>query len=396
MLYLSANKKPCSPESTPMTLLPFSRPDISEADIEAVADVLRSGWITTGPKASEFEAEFGKHCGARHSIAVSSATGGMQVVLRALDIGPGDEVITPSMTWVSTVNMIVLCGATPVFVDVDRDTLMVAPRDVERAITARTKAIIPVHYAGAAVDLDGFRALASRHHIALIEDAAHAAGSAYKGSAIGSSGTAIFSFHPIKNITSGEGGMIVTDDDELAERIRRLKFHGLGADAFERSNQGRAPQAEVLEPGYKYNMPDIAAALGLGQLQRLDDFNQRRGELAALYDAALAAIDGIEPLGQPQWPIKHSWHLYIVRVHREQFGLDRDGFMAALKQQQIGTGLHFRAVHLQKYYREQACGNIELRNTEWNSDRICSLPLFPSMTAADVARVTDTIGGIQP
>jgi UDP-4-amino-4-deoxy-L-arabinose-oxoglutarate aminotransferase len=378
-----------------MTFLPFSRPDISEAEIEAVADVLRSGWITTGPRASEFETEFGKHCGARHSIAVSSATGGMQVVLRALDIGPGDEVITPSMTWVSTVNMIVLCGATPVFVDVDRETLMVSPEDVERAITPRTKAIIPVHYAGAAVDLDGFRQLAANHQIALVEDAAHAAGSDYKGHAIGSSGTAIFSFHPIKNITSGEGGMIVTDDDALADRIRRLKFHGLGADAFDRSNQGRAPQAEVLEPGYKYNMPDIAAALGLGQLQRLDDFNQRRSELAALYAAALADIDGIEPLGLPQWPISHSWHLYIVRVHSEQFGLDRNEFMAALKQQQIGTGLHFRAVHQQKYYREQAYGSIALVNTEWNSERICSLPLFPLMTNADVARVTDAIRKIQ-
>ena len=378
-----------------MTFLPFSQPDISEAEIAAVADVLRSGWITTGPRASELEAEFGVHCGARHSIAVSSATGGMQVVLRALDIGPGDEVITPSMTWVSTVNMIVLCGATPVFVDVDRETLMVSPQQVERAITPRTKAIIPVHYAGAAVDLDGFRELATRHRITLIEDAAHAAGSAYKGNPIGSSGTAIFSFHPIKNMTSGEGGMVVTDDDALADRIRRLKFHGLGADAFDRSNQGRAPQAEVLEPGYKYNMPDIAAALALGQLQRLDEFNRRRSELAALYASALADIAGIEPLGQPQWPISHSWHLYIVRVHSEQFGLDRDQFMAALKQQQIGTGLHFRAVHQQKYYREQAYGDIELVNTEWNSDRICSLPLFPSMTTADVATVSDAIRKIK-
>ena len=373
-----------------MTFLPFSRPDISEAEIEAVAEVLRSGWITTGPQAASLETEFGRHCGARHSIAVSSATGGMQVVLRALGIGPGDEVITPSMTWVSTINMIVLCGATPVFVDIDRQTLMTSPQYVERAITPRTRAIIPVHYAGASVDLDGFRELASCHGIALIEDAAHAAGSAYKDRPIGSSGTAIFSFHPIKNMTSGEGGMVVTDDEQLGERIRRLKFHGLGADAFDRSNQGRSPQAEVLEPGYKYNMPDIAAALGLGQLRRLDEFNRRRGELAALYSAALADIDGIEPLGQPPWPISHSWHLYIVRVRSRQFGMDRNEFMAALKDRQIGSGLHFKAVHQQKYYR-QAYGDTDLANTEWNSDRICSLPLFPAMTAADVARVAETI-----
>jgi UDP-4-amino-4-deoxy-L-arabinose-oxoglutarate aminotransferase len=379
-----------------MTFLPFSRPDISEADITAVAEVLRSGWITTGPQAANLESEFGKHCGARHSIAVASATGGMQVLLRALDIGPGDEVITPSMTWVSTVNMIVLCGATPVFVDVDRHTLMVSPEQVEALITPRTRAIIPVHYAGAAVDLDGFRTLASRHGITLIEDAAHAAGTAYKGRAIGSSGTAIFSFHPIKNMTSGEGGMVVTDDDQLADRLRRLKFHGLGADAFDRNNRGRAAQAEVLEPGYKYNLPDIAAALGLGQLQRLQQFNRRRGELAALYAEALADIEGIEPLGQTPWPIQHSWHLYIVRVRQQRYGLDRDRFMAALQQRQIGTGLHFKAIHRQKYYRQQGYGNAALPNTEWNSDRICSLPLFPAMADADVARVADAIRDSRP
>jgi UDP-4-amino-4-deoxy-L-arabinose-oxoglutarate aminotransferase len=374
-----------------MDFLPFSRPDISDDDIAAVAAVLRSGWITTGPVAADFEAAFGQHCGGAHSIAVSSATGGMQVVLRALDIGPGDEVITPSLTWVSTVNMIVLCGATPVFVDVDRDTLMISPQAAEAAITPRTKAIIPVHYAGATADLDGFRALASRYSVALIEDAAHAAGSAYKGRPIGSSGTAIFSFHPIKNITSGEGGMIVTDDERLAERIRRLKFHGLGADAYDRSTRGRSPQAEVLEPGYKYNLADMAAALGLGQLRRLDAFNLRRASIAARYRQALATIDGITPLAEPAWDITHSWHLFIVRIEEPAFGADRDRFMEALKQRGIGTGLHFRAIHQQKYYREKKYPHGSLTHTEWNSERVCSLPLFPAMKDSDVERVIDAI-----
>ncbi len=378
-----------------MDFLPFSRPDISDDDIAAVTAVLRSGWITTGPVAAELETAFGQHCGGAHNIAVASATGGMQVVLRALDIGPGDEVITPSLTWVSTVNMIVLCGATPVFVDVDRDTLMISPAAAEAAITPKTRAIIPVHYAGATADLDGFQALASRYSVALIEDAAHAAGSAYTGRPIGSSGTAIFSFHPIKNITSGEGGMIVTDDERLAERIRRLKFHGLGADAFERKTQGRAPQAEVLEPGYKYNLPDMAAALGLGQLRRLDTFNRRRAALAARYREALAVIDGITPLAAPRWPITHSWHLFIVRIEAETFGISRDAFMAALKQRGIGTGLHFRAIHQQRYYREQKLPHADLTNTEWNSDRICSLPLFPAMLDSDIERVIDAIEDIR-
>ena len=378
-----------------MDFLPFSRPDISDDDIAAVSAVLRSGWITTGPVAAEFETAFGRHCGGAHSIAVSSATGGMQVVLHALDIGPGDEVITPSLTWVSTVNMIVLCGATPVFVDVDRDTLMISPEAAEAAITPHTKAIVPVHYAGAAADLDGFRSLASRYKLALIEDAAHAAGTAYKGRPIGSSGTAIFSFHPIKNITSGEGGMIVTDNEQFAARIRRLKFHGLGADAFDRSTQGRSPQAEVLEPGYKYNLPDMAAALGLGQLRRLDGFNLRRAALAAKYRQALAVIDGITPLAEPAWDMSHSWHLFIVRIEAEAFGLDRDGFMEALKARGIGTGLHFRAVHLQKYYRERNYRNASLTQTEWNSARICSLPLFPTMLDSDVERVIEAIKAIR-
>jgi UDP-4-amino-4-deoxy-L-arabinose-oxoglutarate aminotransferase len=378
--------------------LPFSKPSISEEDIQAVADVLRSGWITTGRHATAFEEEFAASIGARAAVAVASATGGMHVALRALGIGPGDEVVTPSLTWVSTVNLIVLAGATPVFADVDRDTLMVRPDAVARALTPRTRLIIPVHYAGAPADLEPLRRLAAERGVPLIEDAAHAAGTEYRGEPIGRRGTAIFSFHPIKNITTGEGGMIVSDDDEFLARVRRLKFHGLGVDAFDRQQQGRSPQAEVVEPGYKYNLTDLAAVLGRRQLARLGEFNRKRAELAAAYRARLAEVPAVLPLADPPYPMRHAWHLFIVRLDTDRAGLDRDAFMDRLKRRNIGTGLHFRAAHLQKYYREtMGFRRGLLPDTEWNSDRICSLPLFPDMTLRDVddvvAAIRDALAG---
>lgn len=372
--------------------LPFSRPCIHEDDINAVAEVLRSGWITTGPKAFDFEKEFAAYIGASSAVAVSSATGGMHVALKALGIGPGDEVITPSLTWVSTANLIVLSGATPVFVDVDRDTLMVTAHDIEKAITPRTKAIIPVHYAGAPFDVPSVYEIAERHGIAIIQDAAHAVGTRYGNVHVGSKGTAIFSFHAIKNVTCAEGGMICSDDEEFIGRVRRLKFHGLGLDTFDRHTQGRSPQAEVLEPGYKYNMPDLAAVVGLGQLRRIDEMNRRRRALAQYYREQLLGIDGVLPLADPDYPHSHAWHLFIVRIIPEKAGLTRDQFMQALKDRNIGTGLHFRAIHLQKYYRESAkISKYSLPETEWNSDRICSLPLFPDMDAADVDDVITAV-----
>ncbi|MFA6009298.1 MAG: aminotransferase class I/II-fold pyridoxal phosphate-dependent enzyme [Desulfobacteraceae bacterium] len=372
--------------------LPFSRPCISEEEISAVADVLRSGWITTGAKNAAFEQQFNQYVGSRHAVALTSATAGMHILLKALNIGPGDEVITPAMTWVSTVNLIVLAGATPVFADIDRDTLMVTTETVKPCLSSRTKMIIPVHFAGAPADLDSLRKLAADHGVFLVEDAAHAIGTAYNGERIGSTGTSIFSFHPIKNITTGEGGMFVTDDDHLAERIRRLKFHGLGVDAFDRTTQGRSPQAEVIEPGYKYNMPDMLAVLGMGQLKRLDEFIEKRHGLAMCYLEHFKSIDEIIPLSIPEDRIRHAWHLFIVRLDTDKTGITRDAFMEELKKRNIGTGLHFRAAHLQKYYRETfGFKPGMLPSTEWNSDRIFSLPLFPDMTADDVDDVVAAI-----
>ncbi|MDG2422837.1 MAG: aminotransferase class I/II-fold pyridoxal phosphate-dependent enzyme [Phycisphaerales bacterium] len=371
--------------------LPFCRPSIDDSDVAAVTRTLTSGWITTGPSCAELEQAICDRTGAKAAVAVTSGTAAMHLALHALGIGPGDEVITPSMTWVSTPNMISLLGAKPVFVDVDRDTLLVSPESISAAMTDRTKAIIPVHFAGAPCDLNGIRAVADDAGVPLIEDAAHAIGTNHAGSEIGNTGHAIFSLHPIKNVTSGEGGIFVTGDTDLANEIRRMRFHGLAAEAWDRNQQGRSPQVEVQSPGFKYNLPDMNATLGVSQLKRLDSFIERRTQIANRYLKGLADIKGIKPLTVPSWDHRHAWHLFVVRIIEEEAGLDRDQFMASLKEQGIGTGLHFRAAHTHRWYRDQANGSCKLGDTEWNTDRICSIPLFPDMTDADVERVLNGI-----
>ena len=364
--------------------LPFTRPNVTAEDIEAVTEVLKSGWITNGPVNSEFEAAIAEYTGADHAVALSSATAAMHLVLKVLDIGPGDEVITPSMTWVSIANMVELSGAKCVFVDVDKETMLVRPEAIKAAITPRTKLIVPVHFAGAALDLDGIYEAAGG--IPVVEDAAHALGTFYKGRHVGGKRNAIYSFHAIKNVTCGEGGMFVTGSKELADAVRRWKFHGIGMDAFDRQNRGRSPQAEVLSPGFKYNVTDICAALGLSQFRRLRQINSRRRELAMLYRNLLEDVPELRPLGDPEgYDFIHAWHLFVVRVDAK---LKRDDFMAKLKAKNIGTGLHFRSVHSQKYYRETyKVAPGALPNTDYNSDRICSLPLFPDMKPDDVRDV---------
>ena len=377
------------------TFLPFSKPCITEEEIAAVADVLRSGWITTGPKGAQFENDLKSYLGAENAVCMTSETSVMQTLLRAIDLQPGDEVITPSMTWVSMVNITALYGATPVFVDCDRDTLMITAEAIEKAITPRTKLIVPVHFAGAILDMDKIRAVAARHNVMLVEDAAHALGGAYKGTKIGKSGHAMFSFHPIKNITTGEGGLFVTDDSKLADRMRSLKFHGLGVDAYDRQTLGRAPQAQVMEPGFKFNLPDMQAVLGIGQLARVDKMNRKRGEIMQIYREKLAGIDEIIPLAEPDYEFTHANHLMVVRLDIDKAGISRDDFMSELKARNIGSGLHFRCVHLQKYYRENMkCQPGMLPNTEWNSERILSLPMFPDMTIKDIDDTVDAIKDI--
>lgn len=371
------------------SFIPFCRPSIGDEEIEAVSTVLRSGWITTGPQNQALESLFCEMFGCQHAVAVCSATAGMHVTLMALGIGPGDEVITPSQTWVSTVNLICLLGATPVFVDIDRDTLMTSAAQIAAAITPNTRAIIPVHYAGAPLDLDPIYALGRERGIPVVEDAAHALGTRYGEGWVGGRGTAVFSLQAIKNATCAEGGVIVTDDAQLADKVRMLKFHGLGVDAFDRQMQGRKPQAEVQIPGFKYNLPDINAVLAVVQLRRLADNNARRAALVARYRRELADTP-LAPLSVPTWAHLHANHLFIVRVDAARCGISRDAFMQALQQRGIGTGLHFRAVHTQKYYREQF-PDQNLPATTWNSDRLCTLPLFPDMTDAEQTQVIQAI-----
>ncbi len=374
--------------------IPFCKPTLGDAEITEVVECLKSGWITTGPRTARFEQEFKAAFGQeQEAVAVNSATAGLHVSLLCLDLEPGDEVITTSITWPSTVNNIVICGASPVFADVDRDTLQIDPVEVAKRVTDRTKAIIPVHFAGAPVDLEPIKAVCRERNIALIEDAAHAAGTKYKGQFIGSeSQVAVFSFHPIKNMTTGEGGMILCRDKNQAARMRRLRFHGISRDAWKRYSKGGSPQYEVVEPGFKYNMLDIQAAIGIHQLRRLPEFNEKRRILANNYFKLLKDVSGVIPLAPPEYSHEHAWHLFVVRLEIESLRIDRDEFIAHLQEEGIGVGLHFPAVHLQKFYRERyGFKRGDLPNAEWNSDRLFSLPLYPALSQENQIRVVETL-----
>jgi UDP-4-amino-4-deoxy-L-arabinose-oxoglutarate aminotransferase len=377
--------------------LPLSRPTLGEEEIREIIDVIQSGWITSGPRAKRFEEEFSRYVGARHAVAVNSCTAALHLALLAHGIGPGDEVVTSSMTWSATANMIEVTGAKPVFADVDRDTLQVTPETVAAAVTERTRAILPVHFAGQACDLDGLAANATPRGLTIIQDAAHAVGTEFCGRRVGSDGiTACFSFHPIKNITTGEGGMITTDSDELAEKLRLLRFHGVNRDAWSRYGKVDSPRYETVTPGWKYNLSDLQAALGIHQLAKLDGFIQRRTHLAELYHAQIAGIDGVKPLGRAVGTSRHAWHLFVVTIEPDRFGRDRDRFMQSMAQHGVGTGLHFTAVHLHDYYRSRyGYASGALPNTEWASDRVVSLPLFPGMSDSDVSRVCEAIRAVK-
>lgn len=297
------------------------------------------------------------------------------------------------MTWVSTANMISLLGATPVMVDCDRDSLMVTADILAQAITPRTRAIIPVHFAGAPADMETINALAERYQIPVIEDAAHALGSEYLNRPIGRSNTVLFSFHAIKNITCGEGGMVVTSDAELAEKIRRLRFHGLECDSFSRNTPGRPSHIRVISPGLKYNLTDIQAAIARHQLSQLPHITARRQQIAQCYLQQLQHTPFL-PLAHPTWPHRHAWHLFILRIDPQRCGLDRDEFRRQLALRQIGSGIHFLAVHQQPWYRQQQ-PYLSLPNSEWNSERLCSIPLFPQMTEEQCQRVIDAVQDIR-
>jgi perosamine synthetase len=370
--------------------VPFHRPSFDERELKAIEEVLRSGWITTGEKTREFERRFAEYVGASHAVAVNSCTAGLHLALAAEGIGPGDEVVTTPYTFVATVETICYQGARPVFADVDPSTRNIDPAAVAAKITPKTRAIVPVHIAGLPCDLDAIHEVASAHGIPVLEDAAHSLPAAYKGRRIGSlSRATAFSFYATKNLTTAEGGMLTTEDPDLAARYRRLSLHGITADGWKRYRLGGKWFYEVVEMGYKYNLTDIAAAMGLVQLDKLDEFDARRHAIARAFGEKLAGL----PLALPSEPAhaRHAWHLYIVGLTPEA-PITREQLIERLTQKGIGTSVHFIPAHLHPYYA------AHLNHREGDFPRAeaafkcaVSLPLYPAMTDEEVDYVASAV-----
>ena len=372
-------------------MLPYARPSITDAEVREVEDCLRSGWLSTGPRAQRFEAALAERLGVRHALGVSSGTAALHLAVLAAAVGPGDEVITTPITWVSTANVVLHAGGQPVFVDVEPETLNLDVGRVEAAITPRTRAVLPVHYAGQPCDMDPLLELAQARGLSVIEDAAHALGASYKGRAIGSLGdVTMFSFHPAKNLTTGEGGGLATNSDELAERMRVLRFHGIDQRPDARFGGRGAASYDLLAAGFKYNFTDLQAAIGLQQLERLDAMNERRAQLAKLYQARLAQIPHVRALGTVPYEHVHAWHILVVQVDVDALGVERDAVIATLREEGVGAGLHFVPLHQLSLYRDVA-DPADLPVATEAGRRILTLPLFPDMSDADVDFVVDTL-----
>jgi len=372
--------------------LPFALPDIDEAEIDAVVSCLRSGWVTTGPVTRQFEHDFAAYLGGGlHAIAVNSATAGLHLALESLGIGPGDDVIVPTLTFTATAEVVRYLGARPVFADVEPDRMTLCAAAVEAALTPQTRAIVPVHYAGLACDMDALLALARRHGLRVVEDAAHAFPTRYRGHLVGTldSDVTVFSFYANKTMTTGEGGMLVTRDATLAQRARTMRLHGISHDAFDRYVSRRpAWYYEVVAAGFKYNLTDIAAAIGIQQLRKIDRFATRRAQLARRYDAGLANL----PLQLPALPTgadTHAWHLYVIRLAPDA-PIGRDALIAELARRGIGTSVHFIPLHHQPYWRDTyrlAPERFPVAEAAYQA--MLTLPLYTKMSDADQDRVID-------
>lgn len=371
--------------------LPFARPDIGSAEIEAVSAALRSGWVTTGPRAREFEQQFVQYLGGEdlQGVAVNSATAGLHLALEALGIGPGDQVIAPTLTFTATVEVVRYLGADPVLVDVDPVTLNMDPAQVRAAITPATRAIMPVHYGGLACRMDEILAIAGEHGLRVVEDAAHALPTSCRGRLVGRlpSDATVFSFYANKTITTGEGGMAVTRNPALAERMRTMRLHGMNRDAFDRFSATRPSwYYEVVAPGFKYNMTDVAAALGIEQLARLPAFVQRRQHLAGRYHHGLANLPLLLPADAPSGDV-HAWHLYVIRL-RQDVGLSRDDVIQQLADRGIGTSVHYVPLHRHPYWRDRyRLTPAQFPHADAAYQAMISIPLYTAMSDADQDRV---------
>jgi dTDP-4-amino-4,6-dideoxygalactose transaminase len=376
--------------------LPFAKPCFDQATLDEVMDCLNSGWIATGPRTKKFEDMLQAYTQAPHSLALTSGTAGLHLALMHLKLQPGDEVITTPMTFIATLNMIELTGGRTVMVDIEKDTYNIDVDNIAKAITPKTRAIVPVHFTGVPVDLDPIYDLAKKHNLRVIEDAAHAIGSSYKGRRIGSFGdTQMFSFHPNKIITSGEGGLITTRDDAMAQEIKVLRFHGIDRDAFNRFSKSGSQTYDVKQPGFKYNMLDIQAAIGIHQVQRLEEFKAKRKVLAERYMEAFKDWPELILPEAPNYEFETTYYMFAPLINTEVAGITREEFMQKMKEYDIGTGLHYEAAHLYTYYREKyGYDRGSFPRAEYVGDRIVSLPLFPQMTESEQQRVIDAMAKV--
>ena len=378
--------------------LPFSKPSVSEEAIADVCDSIRSGWLAMGPKTVDFEKKFAECVGAKQAVAVNSATAGLHLAVMAV-AKSGDEVITTPMTFASTVNAIIYSGAVPVLVDIDPVTFNIDPKKIEEKITAKTKAIIPVHFAGRPCDMDAIEAIAQKYDLAIIEDSAHALGASYHGKKIGSCKAArhiaVFSFHPTKNITTGEGGMITTNDEKAADQMSVQRQNGMDKGAWNRFGAKGKSHYDIFIPGLKYQMMDMQAAIGRDQLKYLSEFNSRRTQIVARYNKELAGLNGVVLPAAVEDNTVHSWHIYTILLDEDKLGFSRDEFMEKMKEYNIGTAYHYQALHLFTAYGEiTGLKKGDLPIAEKVGEQIVSLPLFPAMTDADVEDVIAAVKSI--
>ncbi|HZY59007.1 MAG TPA: DegT/DnrJ/EryC1/StrS aminotransferase family protein [Candidatus Binataceae bacterium] len=374
------------------SFLPFHVPEISEEDIAAVAGALRSGWVTAGPQVKDFEAQFVRYTGAEHAIAVNSGTAALHLALEAAGIKASDEVLVPAMTFAATAEVVVQLGARPVLVDCTPDTLNIDPAAIERAVTPRTRAIIPVHFAGHPCDMDAIMQIAAARRLTVVEDAAHALPARWRGRMVGTIGDlTCFSFYATKTITTGEGGMITTANPDWAERMRIMSLHGISKDAWKRYTAEGSWRYEIIAPGYKYNLTDIAAALGISQLARCEDFLRARLRCKRRYDEGFAGVSAIKtPVSVGD--IEHAWHLYVIKLDLEQLRIDRDQVIALLKDRNIGVAVHFIPLHMHPYYRDTyGYTPADFPCASAAFERIISLPIYPRLSDADIEEVVSAV-----
>ena len=381
--------------NTPPEFIPFHVPQIDEDEIQSVVETLRSGWLTTGVKVKRFEEDFSKYLGCSHAVAVNSCTAALHLALDAIGVKEGDEVIVPTMTFAATAEVVLYFKAKPVLVDCERDTFNMDPAQLEAAITSKTKAIIPVHFGGQACEMAPILEIARAHGLKVIEDAAHALPASYRGEKVGTLGDiTCFSFYATKTITTGEGGMATTENAEWANRMRMMSLHGISHDAWKRYTKEGSWYYEILNPGFKYNLTDIAAAIGIEQLKKCTAYRESRKRIASVYDDCFGEFREIQtPVCRPDR--EHAWHLYVIQLNLDSLRLTRNEFVEALREEGIGTSVHFIPLHVHPYYREKfGYQPGDFPNASAAFERIISLPIYPKMTQQDLDRVIDAVRGI--